>query len=215
MTDPTITMPPDPSSSSSDEPIISIHRAGHIVEQGSHSQLLQGGGTYTQLARQAARSLHCPPQPPSAQQLLWLDLEMTGLDESVDRILEVAVIITDITLRPRARYHAVVQQPPSALTHMSSYVRDMHTRTGLLDRLSTGKSEQQVEAELCALVDGAFGEAGGKDVKVLLAGNTVHMDRRFIRRYWPELERRLHYRIVDVSSWKEVSTRSDTSTSLL
>ena len=198
---------PDPAAS--DEPIISIHRRGQLVEQGTHSQLLQSNGLYTQLARQASHSLHCPPQPPNNQKLLWLDLEMTGLDESIHRILEVAVVITDITLRPHARYHAVVQQPIDTLSHMNDYVRQMHTKTGLLDRLSAGKPEQQVEAELCALVDGAFGAVGGKDVKVLLAGNTVHMDRRFIRRYWPELDKRLHYRIVDVSSWKEV--RNSTS----
>lgn len=195
----------------SDEPIISIHRSGQLVEQGTHSQLLQHNGLYTQLARQSSHSLHSPPQPPNHQKLLWLDLEMTGLDESVHRILEVAVVITDITLRPHARYHATVRQSVDSLEHMSEYVRQMHTRTGLLDRLAGGRSEQQVEAELCALVDGAFGElgsSGGGGVKVLLAGNTVHMDRRFIRRYWPELEKRLHYRIVDVSSWKEVTSHT-------
>jgi len=116
-------------------------------------------------------------------------------------------VITDITLRPHARYHATVTQSADALTHMNEYVRQMHTRTGLLTRLPHGKSEQVVEAELCALVDSVFGTGNGMDgkgVKVLLAGNTVHMDRRFIRRYWLELEKRLHYRIVDVSSWKEV-----------
>ena len=189
----------------SDEPIISIHRSGQLVEQGTHSQLLQRNGLYTQLARQSMHSLHSPPDPPNTQKLLWLDLEMTGLDESVHRILEVAVVLTDITLHQHARYHATVRQPPGALAHMDDYVRQMHTRTGLLERVAGGKSEGEVEAELCALVDGAFGAAGGKGVKVLLAGNTVHMDRRFIRRYWPELEKRLHYRIVDVSSWKEVT----------
>ena len=189
----------------SDEPIISIHRSGQLVEQGTHSQLLTRNGLYNQLARQAAQSLHSPPEPAGAQKLLWLDLEMTGLDESIHRILEVAVVITDITLRPHARYQAVVQQPPDALTHMNDYVRQMHTKTGLLDRLAAGKPEQTVEAELCSLIDSTFGAPGGRGVKVLLAGNTVHMDRRFIRRYWPEVEKRLHYRIVDVSSFKEVT----------
>ena len=194
-----------PAASSADEPVISIHRGGQLVEQGTHSQLLQRNGLYSQLTKQAAAPLHAPPEPANSQKLLWLDLEMTGLDESVHCILEVAVIVTDMQLQPLVRYHATVRQPAEALAPMSDYVRQMHTKSGLLERLASGKAESQVEAELCALIDQHFGAVGGKGVKVLLAGNTVHMDRRFIRRYWPEVERRLFYRIVDVSSFKEVT----------
>ena len=198
----------------SDEPIISIHRSGQLVEQGTHSQLLQRNGLYKQLTNQPPHPVHSPPDPPNSQKLLWLDLEMTGLDENTHAIIEVAAIITDITLKPHARYHAVVHQSEATLSHMNDFVHAMHTKTGLLQRVQHGKSEQLVEAELCALVDGAFGVAdgSGRGPKVLLAGNTVHMDRRFIRRYWPQLEKRLHYRIVDVSSWKEVSTANTAHT---
>ena len=135
---------------------------------------------------------------------LWLDLEMTGLDEDVDNIIEVAVVVTatnDFT--PLASYHAVVRPSTSALQSMGDFVRAMHTKTGLLERLDSDDAKQAevVEQELLEVLSGCTPSSTSR---VLLCGNSVHVDRRFIRRYWPQLERRLHYRIVDVSSWKEV-----------
>ena len=149
----------------------------------------------------SAAGVGSSPSLPSSAKFFWLDLEMTGLDESVDRILEVAVIVTDSAWQPLARYHSVVRQPADSLAGMSAFVRQMHTTTGLLQRLETeGKAEATVEAELLQLVSSVYAEGE----QVLLSGNSVHVDRRFIRRYWPQLDARLHYRILDVSSWKEV-----------
>ena len=141
--------------------------------------------------------------PPSSVVFVWLDLEMTGLDEAVDCILEVAVVLTHPNLSRIASYHATVQPSPASLLSMSDFVRAMHTNTGLLQRLDTDEAKQAetVERELLDLLSSALPSPSSR---LLLCGNSVHVDRRFIRRYWPALERRLHYRIVDVSSWKEV-----------
>ena len=134
---------------------------------------------------------------------LWLDLEMTGLDEGVDSIIEVAVVVTEANLTRLASYHAVVKPSPASLQSMSDFVRAMHNKTGLLQRLSTDEAKE-VEAVEKDILDLVSSTCPSPSTRVLLCGNSVYVDRRFIRRYWPALERRLHYRIVDVSSWKEV-----------
>ena len=135
--------------------------------------------------------------------MLWLDLEMTGLDEKTDKILEVAVIVTDYELNEIAQKHFVVYQSDEILNGMNDWCKDHHGKSGLTELVRTGTSEKVVEAELVSFVKEHFGNKQGKDGAVL-AGNSIHNDRRFIDAHLPEFAKLLHYRMVDVSSFKEV-----------
>lgn len=131
--------------------------------------------------------------------LIWTDLEMTGLDEARDVIIEIGIIITGADLVPIAEFERVIWQPDSALAAMEPFVREMHTKSGLLERVRAGKHAlRDVEKEVVALLAGN-GVGPGEGV---LAGNSIHADRRFLARYMPSFERYLHYRQVDVSSLK-------------
>lgn len=135
--------------------------------------------------------------------LVWIDLEMTGLNPDSDVILEIACIITGADLSPVAEYHAVIFQPEEALERMSPLVRDMHTQNGLINRVRASRTElKQAEAETLAMV-----AKHCKPCEGVLAGNSIHQDRRFLVRYMPALEGYLHYRQVDVSALK-VLTRA-------
>ncbi|HVU59713.1 MAG TPA: oligoribonuclease [Candidatus Saccharimonadales bacterium] len=130
--------------------------------------------------------------------LLWLDLEMTGLNPQRDAMLEVAAEVTDFDLHTVVSYEAVIHQPEAVLARSDAWARTQHTASGLLERVrSAGRSEQSVAAELAALISTQFG-----DEPAVLAGNSVHQDRSFIRQHWPEVEQLLHYRMLDVSSLK-------------
>lgn len=140
-----------------------------------------------------------------SDRLVWLDMEMTGLDPVSCVPIEVAVIISDSQLAeiPDANYEAVIHQPDSAFEGMPQVVVDMHTENGLLDRVrASTHSLAEVDKALAALIS-EHCEAG----KALLAGNTIQQDRLFIRRYFPETEKTLHYRQVDVSAFKEMVRR--------
>lgn len=128
--------------------------------------------------------------------LLWLDLEMTGLDPDSSRIVEVAAIITDIDGNELEVFEAVVKQPPSVLKTMEAWSRQHHSQSALLSKIPDGISEMEAEAAVLEMVERHFKEPA------VLAGNTIHWDRRFIRRYWPKLEAKLHYRMLDVSALK-------------
>jgi oligoribonuclease len=132
--------------------------------------------------------------------LFWIDLEMTGLDEKRHHIVEVAAVVTDTNLERLAEYTSVVFQPPENLATMDAWPLEAHTKSGLLLRIPNGKPLSQVETELLELIDRHF----SKDKRIVLAGNTVGMDKRFIEASMPRLAARLHYRIIDVSSFKEV-----------
>lgn len=133
--------------------------------------------------------------------LLWIDLEMTGLDPLKDRILEVGAIVTDWEFNELAMYEAVVHQPRRILKKMDEWNTTQHGRSGLTERVNTSKlSEKQVEAALITFVSQNF----PKGIPVLLAGNSIHMDRRFIVSRWPKLDELLHYRMLDVTAWKVV-----------
>ena len=131
--------------------------------------------------------------------LLWIDLEMTGLEPETDRIIELAVIVTNWEGNEIDTLDIVVRQDSQYLDKMLPEVAKMHTASGLLDKIADGISEDEAEKQLIALIDKHFDEK-----PVLLAGNSIHQDRRFIRRYWPNAEKRLHYRMLDVSAWKVV-----------
>lgn len=130
--------------------------------------------------------------------LVWIDLEMTGLDPERCSIIELGLIITGADLTPIAQLERVVWQPDEVLARMDPFVRDMHTRNGLLERVRASKQGQaDVEREALTLVAAhcAFREG-------VLAGNSIYQDRRFLTRHMPQLEGFLHYRQVDVSSLK-------------
>ena len=138
--------------------------------------------------------------------ILWMDLEMTGLDPVEDRILEVAVIATDWEFNELATYEAAVKVGPRLLERRMLVGKDFwdanpEARDGLIKQnLEAGKNGRTVENELIDFLDEHF-ETG---VPVLLAGNSIHQDRRFVINEWPRLDARLHYRMLDVTAWKVV-----------
>ncbi len=135
--------------------------------------------------------------------ILWIDLEMTGLDPVADRILEVGAIVTDWEFKEAARYEAVQHAEPALMARRmvgQFWDDNASVRDALVAQNASGKSSQAVEDELLAFVDEHIGPEG----KVLLAGNSIHQDRRFIANEWPRLDERLHYRMLDVTAWKVV-----------
>lgn len=133
--------------------------------------------------------------------LFWIDLEMTGLDENADSILEVAAVVTDWELKPLEELQRVVHQPPATLAAMNDWCKQHHGASGLTAEVPKGLPLPRVEDELLALLDRHFPDASER---VVLAGNSVGNDRRFIDRHLPRFAQRLHYRLIDVSSFKEV-----------
>lgn len=136
--------------------------------------------------------------------LVWLDCEMTGLDLTVDALVEVAVLVTDAELNVLGDGVQVVIAPPAgALEQMSDFVRDMHIASGLLPELAGGMTLQEAEELILDHVRGFVPEPR----KVPMAGNSIGTDRAFLARDMPDFEGYLHYRNVDVSSIKELARR--------
>jgi oligoribonuclease len=136
--------------------------------------------------------------------LVWIDCEMTGLDLTSDALVEVAVLVTDYDLQVLGEGIDVVVKPPAeALAQMDDYVRTMHTSSGLLDQLDGGLTLEEAEQQVLAYLREHCPEGS----RPPLAGNSVGTDRAFLARDMPELDRFLHYRIVDVSSIKELARR--------
>jgi len=139
------------------------------------------------------------------ERIIWLDLEMTGLDASADLILEVAAIITNWNFTELGTYEGIVRNDEVALDsrlEANSAFWNLHpkTRSGLTEQNNIGKNLEQIEDEVLAFIDEHF--TSGKTV--LLGGNSIHIDRRFITAYWPRLDARLYYRMLDVTAWKVV-----------
>jgi len=137
--------------------------------------------------------------------ILWVDLEMTGLDANNDLILEVAAIATDWEFNELATYQGIVKNEDMTLDERlraNSVFWDANpdSKNGLLAQNKDGKDLLTVEEELLAFIDEHF----DADAPVLLGGNSIHMDRRFIVAQWPRVDARLHYRMLDVSAWKVV-----------
>ena len=131
--------------------------------------------------------------------LLWIDLEMTGLDPEKDKILEVAAIATDMQLNQIATYEATVKVDDQIIkTRMVGpfWEKNQKTRDALIANNQTGQPIEVVERELLDFIKKHFGQT------IYLAGNSIHQDRKFIEREMPELNKRLHYRMLDVSAWK-------------
>lgn len=139
-----------------------------------------------------------------AEQIVWIDCEMTGLDVDRDGLCEIAVIVTDFDLNPLdPGFEVVINPGPDALEQMGDFVRDMHESSGLLGRIESGVTVGAAEEQVIAYLRGLI-TAGRRP---LVAGNTIGMDRRFIAKYMPTLEEALHYRSIDVSTIKELSRR--------
>lgn len=136
--------------------------------------------------------------------LVWIDCEMTGLDLGADALIEVAALVTDFDLNVLGEgIDVIIAPPPEALEQMVPFVHDMHVKSGLLDELSTGTTMADAEERVLAYIK----EHCPDGSRPPLAGNTVATDRSFLARDMPGLESFLHYRIVDVSSIKELSRR--------
>ncbi|OGQ08986.1 MAG: hypothetical protein A3G32_09080 [Deltaproteobacteria bacterium RIFCSPLOWO2_12_FULL_40_28] len=132
--------------------------------------------------------------------LFWLDMEMTGLDENKDHILELAVIITDLDFNILEEYQRVVFQPPEVLEAMNEWCKKNHGKSGLTQAVPSGTPLTQVENELLALTAKHF----GSEKRVILCGNSIGNDQRFVLHYLPRFAQRLHYRMIDVTSFKEI-----------
>jgi oligoribonuclease len=137
--------------------------------------------------------------------LVWMDMEMTGLDPSKERIIEVATIITDGQLNEIATGpEIVIHQADEVLAAMDNWNKTHHKDSGLIDRVKASTiTDGDAEAQTLAFINA---HVGAKD-RPVLAGNSIHQDRRFIRRYMTTLDARLHYRMVDVSTIKELARR--------
>jgi oligoribonuclease len=130
--------------------------------------------------------------------LLWVDLEMTGLDANKDVILEIAAEVTDFTFKTLASYEAIIHHSDRILRRANEWSKNQHAASGLTERVrKQGKPEKDVVHELVGFIKAQFG-----DEPAILAGNSIHNDRNFIKRWWPEVDALLHYRMLDVSSLK-------------
>ena len=136
--------------------------------------------------------------------LCWLDMEMTGLDPQHDKIIEIAMIITDKDLNILAQSPVyAIHQSDDVLNNMNQWCITTHARTGLTERVRQSQyTEEQVENELLA-----FMQTWQPEKTSPMCGNTIHQDRRFMARYMPRLEAYFHYRNLDVSTLKELARR--------
>ena len=131
--------------------------------------------------------------------LLWIDLEMTGLSPEKDRILEVAAIATGWDLEPKAEMTAVIKVDPGLMKERmvgEFWEKNSESRDALMTQNEKGLSVSEVEKEILKFLKKNF------DKEIILAGNSIHQDRKFIEREMPELNKKLHYRMLDVSAWK-------------
>lgn len=139
-----------------------------------------------------------------SDRIVWIDCEMTGLSLERDALIEVAALVTDFELNQLGDGVDLVIKPSAeSLEQMDDFVRTMHTTSGLLGELDAGTTMQDAQEQVLAYVR----EWVPEPRKAPLGGNTVATDRGFLARDMPELESHLHYRIIDVSSIKELSRR--------
>lgn len=136
--------------------------------------------------------------------ILWVDLEMTGLNPTKDRILEVAALVTDWDFNELGRFESGVGHEPTAIRLLMDAnpwnATHSENAEALLKLCEASQAEEFVAAKFEEFINNHF----AKDEPALLAGNSIHMDRQFIRHWWPQVDKRLHYRMLDVSAWKVV-----------
>ena len=142
------------------------------------------------------------------KKILWVDLEMTGLNPEKDKILEVAAIITDWDFNEIATFESAVKVSPKIIEErMVGDIWDKfsNVKNSLIEQnKQSSSSSKEVEQELISFLNEYFKEDISNNEKIILAGNSIHQDRRFIRSEWKNLDELLHYRMLDVSSWKIV-----------
>ena len=149
-----------------------------------------------------------PPATPalakSDQNLVWLDCEMTGLDPELERIIEIAVIVTGPKLEPRIEGPVlVIHQSDEQLDKMDKWNKGTHGKSGLIDKVKASTvTEAQAEAQLIHFLSQYVPKNGSP-----MCGNSIGQDRRFLAKYMPKLEAFFHYRNLDVSTLKELSKR--------
>ena len=140
----------------------------------------------------------------STTPIVWIDCEMTGLEPKVDEIVEVAVIVTDANLTPLAPgIDLVVKPTDESLAQMGEFVVNMHTESGLINVIEDGVPVEEAEQVVLDYLQDLVPEVG----KAPLAGSSVSQDMRFLRKYMPKVANHLNYRIIDVSSIKELAKR--------
>lgn len=135
----------------------------------------------------------------STRKLIWVDLEMTGLNLDKERIIELACIITDYDLNVISEYGPVIiNQPDEILNNMGEWCTEHHGKSGLTEAVRNSKiTQEQAASDFLAFI-----KSHVDSMKGFLAGNSVHADAKFLERYMPKIIKYLHYRIVDVSSIK-------------
>ena len=151
-----------------------------------------------------AASHETPVLPKSDLNLVWLDCEMTGLQPETDRVIEIAVVITNADLSVRVEGPVLaIHQSDELLNGMDAWNKGTHGRSGLIDRVKASTiTEADAEKQLIAFMSKYVPKA-----KVPMCGNSIGQDRRFLARYMPKLEAYFHYRNVDVSTLKELARR--------
>ena len=144
------------------------------------------------------------PLKKSDQNLVWLDCEMTGLDPEKERLIEIAIIVTGPQLTPRIEGPVLaIHQSDELLDKMDNWNKSTHGRSGLIDKVKTSTvTEQDAEAHILAFI-AQYVPKGTSP----LCGNTISQDRRFLVKFMPRLEAFLHYRNIDVSTFKELAKR--------
>ncbi len=130
------------------------------------------------------------------QRLLWMDLEMTGLDASKQKIIEVAAVVTDFNLNELGSYQTVIHQPSEVLDAAEEWPKQ-NMQQLFKESAESETSEQEAIDQILALI-----KAHETSDPMVLAGNSIHQDRRFIRQWWPQVDERIHYRMFDVSTFK-------------
>jgi len=140
----------------------------------------------------------------SDQNLVWLDCEMTGLDPDKERLIEIAVIVTGPQLTPRIEGPVLaIHQSDELLDQMDNWNKGTHGRSGLIDKVKASTvTEQDAETQVLAFLAKYLPKGTSP-----LCGNTISQDRRFLVKYMPKLEAFMHYRNVDVSTFKELAKR--------
>eukprot|EP00879_Flechtneria_rotunda_P020165 GHRR01021206.1.p1 GENE.GHRR01021206.1~~GHRR01021206.1.p1 ORF type:complete len:236 (+),score=83.53 GHRR01021206.1:192-899(+) len=141
-----------------------------------------------------------PNRPKLADPLIWIDLEMTGLDIDKDTIIEIACIVTDGSLQQVIEGPSIaIHHPDSVLDNMNDWCKEHHVKSGLVQQVRDSSiSLQQAEQQVLEFI-----QQHTEYKTAQLAGNSVHVDRLFLQRHMPQLLEHLHYRIVDVSTFKE------------
>jgi oligoribonuclease len=141
---------------------------------------------------------------PASERLVWLDMEMSGLKPDSDRILEIALIVTDANLNTIATAPVwVVHQDDAVLDGMDAWNKGTHSKSGLIDRVKSSTLNEHAVEEACIAFLKQYVKAGISP----MCGNSICQDRRFMARYMPKLEAYFHYRNVDVSTIKELARR--------